>query len=62
MVMKITAFVLSMVLLLPGSIPVRAEVNSFSDAALDHALFEAPAGFTRIQANPAQIITNTPKH
>jgi len=43
-------------------VDMTIEVSSFSDSALDNAVFEVPAGYTRIQANPAQIITNTSKH
>jgi len=43
-------------------VDMTIEVNSFSDSALGGSVFEVPAGFTRIQANPAQIITNTTKH
>lgn len=43
-------------------VDMTIEVSSFSDSALDNAVFEVPVGYTRIQANPAQIITNTSKH
>jgi hypothetical protein len=41
----------------PGSlIEMTIEVTSFSDAALDSSLFVVPAGYTRVQQNPDQII------
>ena len=41
----------------PGSlIEMTIEVTSFSNAALDASLFEIPAGFTRVQQNPNQIL------
>jgi hypothetical protein len=41
----------------PGSlIEMTIEVTSFSNAALDASLFEIPAGFTRVQQNPDQIL------
>lgn len=43
-------------------VDMTIEVNSFSDNTLDNGVFDVPAGFTRIQANTAQIITSTAKH
>jgi hypothetical protein len=41
----------------PGSlIEMTIEVTSFSNAALDASLFEIPAGYTRVQQNPDQIL------
>jgi hypothetical protein len=41
----------------PGSLmEMTIEVTSFSNAELDASLFEIPAGFTRVQQNPDQIL------
>jgi hypothetical protein len=32
------------------------EVTSFSNSALGSSLFEVPAGFTRVQQNPDQVL------
>jgi hypothetical protein len=41
----------------PGSlIEMTIEVTSFSNAALDSSSFEIPAGFTRVQQDPEQIL------
>jgi hypothetical protein len=45
----------------PGSLmEMTIEVTSFSNAELDASLFEIPAGFTRVQQNPDQILKNKP--
>jgi hypothetical protein len=31
-------------------------LTSFSNSALDGSLFEVPAGFTRVQQNPDQVL------
>jgi hypothetical protein len=42
----------------PGSLmEMTIEVTSFSDAALDASLFEIPAGYTRVQRSPDQILS-----
>jgi hypothetical protein len=41
----------------PGSLmEMTIEVTSFSNSALDSSLFEIPSGFTRVQANPDQVL------
>jgi hypothetical protein len=41
----------------PGAlIEMTIEVTSFSNSALDASLFEVPAGFTRVQQNPDQVL------
>jgi hypothetical protein len=35
------------------------QVTSFSDSSLDASLFEIPAGYTRVQENPDQILGHT---
>jgi hypothetical protein len=41
----------------PGSlIEMTIEVTSFSNAALDASLFDIPAGYTRVQQNPDQML------
>jgi hypothetical protein len=41
----------------PGAlIEMTIEVTSFSNGALDASLFEVPAGFTRVQQNPDQVL------
>lgn len=41
----------------PGSlIEMTIEVSSFSNSSLDASLFEIPAGLTRVQQNPDQIV------
>ncbi len=39
-------------------IEMTIEVTSFSNAALDANLFEIPAGYTRVQQNPDQILNS----
>jgi hypothetical protein len=42
----------------PGSLmEMTIEVTSFSDAALDASLFEIPAGYTRVERSPDQILS-----
>jgi len=46
----------------PGALmEMTIEVNSFSDAALDASLFEVPAGYTRVQGDPATIFGHSPR-
>jgi hypothetical protein len=35
---------------------VTTQVTTFSDSSLDASLFDLPAGYTQIQADPAQIM------
>jgi hypothetical protein len=45
----------------PGSLmEMTIEVTSFSNAELDASLFAIPAGFTRVQQNPDQILKHEP--
>jgi hypothetical protein len=46
----------------PGSlIEMTIEVNSYSDTSLDSALFDVPAGYTRITENSDQILGSKPE-
>lgn len=46
----------------PGAlIEMTIEVTSFSNAALDASLFAIPAGYTRVQQNPDQILKQQSK-
>ena len=42
-------------------IEMTIEVTSFSSDALNSSLFEVPAGYTRVQPSPEQILGNGPK-
>jgi hypothetical protein len=45
----------------PGSlIEMTIEVNSYSDSALDSALFDVPAGFTLVTGSPDQLMGGKP--
>jgi hypothetical protein len=45
----------------PGSLmEMTIEVNSFSDSALDSALFDVPAGYTLVTQSPDQIMGGKP--
>jgi hypothetical protein len=35
------------------------EVTSFSNSAVDSSLFEVPAGYTQVQANPNEVFTRS---
>ncbi len=46
----------------PGAlIEMTIEVTSFSNAALDAGLFQIPAGYTRVQQNPDQMLKQSGK-
>jgi hypothetical protein len=45
----------------PGSLmEMTIEVNSFSDSALDSALFDVPAGYALVTQSPDQIMGGKP--
>jgi hypothetical protein len=47
----------------PGSLmDMTLQVTSFSDATLDNSVFEIPAGYTQIQADPDQLVGNQAHH